>query len=695
MDYEISDGTMPEAVHALRKTKTGRQKLVDAGLSAYGHKVFKGRTLSPFVAWDGEGITIGTENNSPHHYILFGCSTGNYIQGPSLSTADCLNLLLKVKRENPKTISVAFAFGYDVEKILCDIPEFIMKRLHETTKCKWRRFRIGYIKGKYFQVSTRDTTGKFISLRVWDIWSFFRASFVRTIEQYLGDVPHLAQIIAGKKERRVFKYEDLNDMIKPYWRLELSYTVQLMEHFRNLLHEADLPIAQWHGPGAVANTLFLQYRTEIYMNRNLPDALLAASCYGFAAGRFESYKIGRACRQIWKYDINSAHPATITKLPSLRGEWHYVNNQTEIWQYIQTASFGIYHVEYDSQFDNSISVLQPQPFYKRDRNNLVSYPLSVDSWRWTPEIVAALPTMTEMLRNKYFNITEAWILEDDGTRPFEWVQDKYRQRKEWQRANNQAQYALKLALNSLFGKFAQKAGWLNSGKIPRWHQLEWAGYITSGTRAILWPALWDAYNKDALIAVDTDSVMSTQPLDLPVSKMMGEWDLEIWDDLIFLQNGIYLYHDNDGWHSKYRGLDPDSFGETPADSVDHVMRYLEKLDLREPYSLDSSTTYGPLRGHTTRFIGSKMAFHSTHPERRGTWETREHDVHFGQKGKREHDTHYCKYCRDDYTPPSETLHELRISELVEFGPDYPHILPWRVDSLRPKEFPETEELFEM
>lgn len=694
MDYNISDSVMPEQVHVLRKTRTGRQTLADSGKSAYGHKSFIGRTTSPFIAWDGEGITVGTENNSPHYYVLFGCSTGHYIQAQSLATTECLDLILTVKRENPRTISVAFAFGYDVEKILRDVPHWIMTRIHRANKAWWRRYRLEYIKGKYFQVSKKNAQGKTECARIWDIWSFFRTSFVRTIQQYLGDVPQLDDIIAGKAERNVFIYEDLEDKIKPYWRLELKYTVDLMERFRQLLKEADLNISKWHGPGAMAEYLFTHNRVELHMNRGLPDALLTASQYAFAAGRFEPYRIGRACRRIYKYDINSAHPTTIANLPSLKHGWQFIDNPVDVMRYLKSGAFGLYHVDYEGQFDTSI--LQPHPFFKRDKNSMVSFPLSVSSWRWMPEIVTAMATMTDTITRDYFHVTEAWILEDDGTRPFEWVRDKYRQRKEWQAAGNQAQYALKLALNSLFGKTAQKAGWINSGKIPRWHQLEWAGYITSGTRAILWPALWDAYQKDALIAVDTDSVMSYCPLDLPVSSEMGDWDLELWDDLIFLQNGIYFYKDSKGWHHKFRGLDVDSFGQTPEESVSEVMRYLEKLDLREPYSIDGSTTYGPLRGKTTRFVGSKMAIHSGHLERRGTWETRPHDVHFGQKSKRVHDHKCCRYCTDDYIPPSEVMHDLRLAEPELFAPDYPHILPWRTDKVHgPTPFVEDSELFVM
>lgn len=700
MEYEFTDGIMPENIHTLRKTSVGRQKLADAGISSYGHKDMKGYTQRPFVAWDGEGITVGDANNSPHYYVLFGASTGNYIQATSLSTRACLDLILKVKREHPRTISIAFAFGYDVEKILHEVPPFIMARLHNTNKCKWRRYRIEYIKGKYFQVSNRDPAGKITCARIWDIWSFFRTSFVKTITQYLGDnIPQIEDIIAGKADRNKFTYDDLNIKIKPYWKLELKYTVQLMDCFRDLLNEAGLRISKWHGPGAMAEYLFTEYKTNLYMNRNLPEHLLTCSQFAFAAGRFEPYRIGRACRRIWKYDINSAHPTTIAQLPSLNADWHFVDNPIDAQKYLTAGCYGLYRIEYDAQFDDSqYRNLQPHPFFKRDRHSLVSFPLSVSSWRWTPEIVTAVSTMTGIVKDEYFRVTAAWILEDDGTRPFEWVIDKYRQRQEWKAAGKQAQYALKLALNSLFGKTAQKAGWVNSGRIPRWHQLEWAGYITSGTRAILWPALWDAYQKDALIAVDTDSVMSTEPLDLPISKTMGEWDLEIWDDLIFLQNGIYFYKDAYGWHHKFRGLDVDSFGLTPEDSVDSVMQYLEKLDLREPYSEDGSTLYGPLRGKTTRFIGSKMAMQHNlkNIHKRGTWETARHDVHFGQRSKRVHDHHTCRYCTNDYTPPSEIMHDLRLAAPSEFEPDYPHVLPWRVDIVNgPKAFPEDNELFVM
>src|SRR5690349_4869767 len=72
----------------------------------------------PFIAWDGEGYDAYRVNSSgvieiEHRYMLFGASTGDYITGISLGTAECLDLMLQVERENPNSYHVGFSFEYD------------------------------------------------------------------------------------------------------------------------------------------------------------------------------------------------------------------------------------------------------------------------------------------------------------------------------------------------------------------------------------------------------------------------------------------------------------------------------------------------------------------------------------------------------------------------------------------------------
>lgn len=333
----------------------------------------------------------------------------------------------------------------------------------------------------------------------------------------------------------------------------------------------------------------------------------------------------------------------------MTGEWTQVDQRTP-------GAYGIYGVEYNASWDGDHEDLfAPRPFFYRDDRACIHYPPFVSGFYWAPEVQAALD------EGRQLKIVGGWELSSDGGRPFEWVQDVYDQRQIWKRQGIEAQRALKLLLASLYGKMSQRVGWQPGRRIPSCHQLEWAGYVTSGARAMLWRAIMQAYRSGGLIACETDSVITTTPLDLPVSKQLGEWDLETYDDIVYLQTGVYWLLAGKTWQPKFRGCDPDSL------HIRQVLRYLDRVDLREKY--------GPYIGRTTRFVGGKEAL-NTDLSRWRSWETRRKNINVGMDGKRIHVPELCPQCRDGYIKPSEGMHSLAVSTVFADWSN-PHTLPWR------------------
>lgn len=104
-----------------------------------------------FVSWDGEGINT----SDGHKYVLFGSSAGEYVMTKAgrLTTIQCLETLRETKKNNPNAIHVAFAFDYDVNMIISDLPANKLRRLHETGVVRWNEWRLEWRKGKWFSVS--------------------------------------------------------------------------------------------------------------------------------------------------------------------------------------------------------------------------------------------------------------------------------------------------------------------------------------------------------------------------------------------------------------------------------------------------------------------------------------------------------------------------------------------------------------
>ncbi len=675
----------PDSVAELMKTAEGRQRWFQKHTDMRYAKKFGG--VAKMVAWDGEGVTVDPETRE-HWYILFGNSLGNRLISKSrtLDTREILNFLLEHKRQHPNTLNVAFAFSYDVEMILADLSENAWRRLNEKTFVKWAEYTIRYVPGKWFSVSKAiKGQKKRLVCQIWDLFGFFQTSFVNALHDNLPNASNVGKVEEGKGKRNTFTIDEFDTLIEPYWEIEIDLLAQLAEQLRKYLLEADLPIQKWHGPGAIADLLFKRHNIREAKAELLEDDFYRwlVLC-GFAGGRFEQFRVGRARRPVHVYDINSAHPSGIVKLPDLSsGNWIRVSRRGEV------SNFGIYAVHYDDY--HPLAPVRPQPFFFRDERGCVNFPRDLRGSYWTPEIEAL------DLTGHSCEIIEGFELVDTGERPFAWVEDMYHTRQEWKRQKRGAQMALKLGLNSLFGKTAQRVGWERNGKAPSWHQLEWAGYITSNTRSILWPALWQAWIKRGLIAVETDSVITMAELDLPISKDLGGWGHDLYDDCIFLQNGVYMLLKYDGcgkcqadldrygdivheqnpkdspdcgWIIKFRGLDRNSF------SMLDVLEYCDNLDMSyEPDDKDPYWERRKIVGQTTRFVGSRAALHVNRPEIWRTWQTMPREISIGLEGKRTHHAGFCSECTEGRVFLGDAMHVMRISS-PEMSVSSPHYIPW-------------------
>lgn len=652
-DSSSVESTSVARVRDLRRTASGKTALARSGRDSKESARRPGASEERrFVGWDGEGITY--VEGTPQSYVLFGNSEGHYVQGESLSTDECLSLMIQAEMADPTVYHVGFAFTYDVNMILKDVPRFRLQRLRREGRLRWNQYAIEWRKGKWFQVTQRLSTGQKVTCRIWDLWGFFQSSFVKALRAYLGPRPEFDEIESGKGKRGAFTLAELETLVKPYWQSELHYMALLAERLRSYLYSVGLHITQWHGPGAIASYKLRQIGVDQYM-AVCPREVNEAAQYAYGGGRFELFKLGRYLGSVYQYDINSAYPEAISLLPSLAsGHWRHVD------AFAPEHRFAVYRVRMVGPLMNA-SI--PYPLFLRDKRHCMHYPPIVEGWYWAPEIA-------NIAHWKHVEIVEGWVFVDDGSYPFEWVRDVYEQRRQWKnKANyNPCEKALKLLLNSLYGKMAQRVGWDKDKKrAPKWHQLEWAGWVTSYARAKLYRAMLEA--GESLIAVETDAVFSTKPLQsLEVGDGLGEWDLTEYDEIIYLQSGFRFVRQGDKWTHKFRGFDPDSIKR------EHVESYLRQVDLN---AIQRETAF---HGTTTRFVGMGAAFMSNDPTIWRTWTTTTRALKMGTDGKRIHIKPFCHACRTGASPYQE-FHDLAVSK-PQGGTSHKHVLPW-VDGPNP------------
>lgn len=623
-----------------------------------------------FIAWDGEGVNVRGPGK-PQAYVLFGCSTGDYIHGEQhLHTFELLDFIVDVGRRNPDAFHVGFAFNYDANMIVQSLNENALRILHKHGRITLNRkpiakYHIQFRPSKWFSVTRykpnydrRKNPHAKTTVRIYDLFGFFTKSFVKAYEELIGPLDSVVH--EGKESRGSFS--DVSDeYIRRYWRAEIEALRQLAEELRIRLYGAGLRITQWHGPGALASFALRQHNIKQHMSI-CPDPVREAARYAYAGGRFEIFKLGRVQGPIYSLDINSAYPFAITRLPDLsRGQWDYVRGPRT-----RLARFGVYRVRLLPTLGGSFVERAPGPLFHRDKMGNISFPWMLDGWYWSPEVANLY-----RLDGVRYEIVEGWeyvggYVPGEGL-PFSWVSEMYDRRRKWKARGYGAQLALKLCMNSIYGKLAQRVGWDEEHrKAPTWHQLEWAGWVTSHCRAMLWDVL-SRIPWPHLIAVETDGLYTTlrpQELGISGSTDLGGWEVDVYDEILYVQSGMAWLRKGDNWTCKRRGLDARTF------SLEDCRNYLQTLTPDAPWM--------PYTGETTRFVGLGAALASSAPTKvkHCVWQTVEREIRPGQGGKRIHLDKQCYACRDNCTA-YDRAHDMSIRSLAYADPhSHPHDIPW-------------------
>ncbi len=551
-----------------------------------------------FIAIDGEGESVGEAEKfivgndgkeyvaKAHHYTLLAASSGEslYNGGKKLLSIDCINFLLDLGREYPKGIFVIFAGGYDVNHML--MFGFDKDKLQQISRGETVEFELGGIK---YAIEYRarkslllrrgldwkqNKEGKYVpvwndKIVIWDVFGFFQASFVEVMKKWLGEKHRHFDLIKRMKLKRgdfaTVKQKDIND----YNQAELETLVEIMNKVRSAIGGLDLKCNRWDGAGAVAAALMRKHNIKNF-KRNTDDNIINAVRTAYAGGRIEVCKIGNHNEKVYDYDINSAYPSVMAELPCmLHGSW--------ITGYGAAPNgFTLVHCTFSFP-----AYLPFYPLFYRTEKMQISFPQNGEGIYWYPEYEAAINSFSQ-----YVTVLKWWHWQPScNHKPFHWIPEYYKTRQQWVKQPTEdwqhgAEKIIKLGLNSLYGKTAQQIGGA-SGKPPSYHQLEWAGYITSATRARLFSAAM--LNPSCIIGFATDGIFTTEPLPLDCStkKAIGAWELKepVPIGMTIAMAGVYWWHEGDEKYQHFsRGFDKDSM-KTPELIMQAWKKGLSAIDI--------------------------------------------------------------------------------------------------------------------
>lgn len=653
------------------------------------------------IAWDGEGVKLSGERK-PQHYVLFGCSAEPdsplRIAGPKddLDFVRLADYIARIGERYPHAIHVGYFFKYDHNMIIKSLPWPMKAALYEKNKCRLRRglfiYRIRWIPGKSITLSREHVNGgKTVRVTIDDLGPFFARSFVRAYEATFpveDRGPQWPVVVEGKMMRADTTWDDM-DAIEHYWRAEIIALERLAVWFRDLMCDAGFPLTKWYGPGALANLLRRRHALAVHEAggkvQNMPPEVHDATKRAYFGGHVEQYHAGRVTGPVYVLDINSAYPAAFATLPSLAvgGEWRYREASAQDILRDHPMTLSVWHARWmmGGKAGRSLAPMMPQPLPHRDANREITYPPMCEGWYWQPELEAAMRAMLMHKRGtvEVFGGWE-WFPANDE-RPWAFMEDMYEHRARLKAMGNPMEMAFKLGMNSMYGKMAQRAGWdTETREPPRSHTLPLAGYVTAYCRGAIMSMVQRILDVDpeGVIAVETDGIFTTvDPAHVGVteSKALGEWSVDVYDELMYIQNGVYALRQGDRWAKvKTRGMSANSVSPEGLAAYLATLRAGEKW---EPLKLPQGEVFVGLGSAISRATTTKgtiawpkaAALHCR-------WEKQNKDVVPGVRGKRIHIADTCPACTDGVSAHARA-HPLRVrSTAINGAVSAPYALPW-------------------
>jgi hypothetical protein len=460
------------------------------------------------IGIDGEG-----KGRRPHRYTYLAAADADGqawdTRGESLGTAQCLDLILSLPG---RALIAAFAFNYDLTKILADLPnESLWLLFHERSRqriikgrtvyksVRWGPYRLNYVNRRFsVAMGKRRRT-------VWDFFRFFQCSFVRALAEWkIADTAAIDVIAAMKDQRSIFDTVD-NDAIEAYCRSECVSLAKLGRALLDAHEAADLKLKVYNGPGSTASVLLSRHgiadRRGTY-----PAAMRLAIAAAFFGGRFENSRIGRIPGPVYARDLASAYPYAATFLPCLEhGRWKYVRRPK--LRAIERADLALIH------WSGGTTVGAWGALPVRAENGSIVFPLAGDGgWTWKPEYMQAI-----RFPGARYEVSDAWLYHSDcECKPFSFLPDVYRER--CRLGKDGPGRVLKLGSNSVPGKLMQSVG------VAPFRSWIWGGMITSSTRAELLKAILLAADPWDVVMLATDGLYATADLTLPPPLPTGTAD---------------------------------------------------------------------------------------------------------------------------------------------------------------------------
>ena len=451
-----------------------------------------------------------------------------------------------------------FNLAYDAEVILKTIFGDSLYLYNYTRKLgfEYKDYNLKYFPKKCLSIRKGHHAVNF-----YDIAQFFMPN--NLVTAYEKNIQKVSQeYLDFKNKRKEFSpkfYRRNTTAVRNYCIADCIMTKELSEHWIKLFYEIfNFYPERWLSSGYIAEKVLINAGLAFPLVTDIDKEIqtLAYACYFHA--RVELLKrefIGTA----YLYDINSAYPYAITKIPDFTdGEWI---NDASIHP---KAALGFFKIECDIPEGKRVA---PFIFRKDTEKNTQGKIIKSPKNFFPSGNFITYATLAELLaceNSKFYTILEGWqFILNSNYKPWkDFIENLYNERLELKNADNPAQQPIKIILNALYGKTGQTKHGIGNLFNPVIFS-----FITGFTRAELYKFVIDYQLEKDVICFATDSICTTKNLHLDTSEL-GRFKLDKYaDDVKYAKNGFYHY--NGRWSER-------GFGKLGNKYINALQAYIDK-----------------------------------------------------------------------------------------------------------------------
>jgi hypothetical protein len=482
---------------------------------------------------DGQAILIAT----PRLYILF-----------PRSFEECVEFLLSAGDEE----LVCWNADYDIAAMLKFLSPGMLERIYQNHQWQWRSrlpswktdgfIRVDYLPRKFLRIWAGEQ-----KLTIYDLQQFYNMKLEKAAREFLAeekkdpgvDWEDLRAALSGDPRFPIEKRGQIIDYCIHDARLVEMLAVETRKKFREIGISFDDPIS--------CASLSLRVFQEKMDFGSIPPAYNEMARESFRGGMIECLRAGYFSRA-WYIDIRSAYPSAICDLVEMPSIWKPVVEKPD-----NNATY--------AAIECAVNV--PRTLFKgclpySDHDPLI-YP--VGRWRtWVDLFTFRQIERLGLIDEVYGGIQG---VADSKEFPFrEKIERLYLERAK----DEQKKWAIKIVLNSLYGKFAET----NEERFKPHTNFFMAAEITARTR---WRLIQDIAPEDVIFYATDGVFLRRKPEGLFFGTYLGQWsEAEEIRDLVVVGSGVYTYRRLDGSvETKFRGFSSQLDLYTLLDSGSHVV----------------------------------------------------------------------------------------------------------------------------